>query len=66
LLGEDYPGYFEVGDTRGLARLLGCAETDAMFLARLRSRREEISPLFEPARERQKWADLLDELKAVA
>ena len=31
LLGEDYPGYFPVGDTEALARLLGRAETDADF-----------------------------------
>jgi len=62
LLGEEYPGYFEVGDTRGLARLLECAETDAAFLARLKSRLRELAPLFDQVRERQKWASLLDEL----
>jgi glycosyltransferase involved in cell wall biosynthesis len=33
LLGRDYPGYFPVGDTGALARLLHRIETDPDFLA---------------------------------
>lgn len=59
LLGDDYPGYVEVGDAAGLARALHRAETDPAFLAELaghvRARRE----LVDPDRERRAWADLL-------
>ncbi len=36
LLGADYPGYFPVGDTAALARLLERAETDTRFYRTLR------------------------------
>src|SRR4029450_6371469 len=35
LLGRDYPGYFPVGDTRALARLLERVEGEPAFVARL-------------------------------
>ncbi|MPZ87497.1 MAG: TIGR04348 family glycosyltransferase [Nitriliruptorales bacterium] len=59
LLGADYPGYFEVGDAQGLARLLGRAETDAAFLDDLTARIEARRDLVAPARERRAWAELL-------
>jgi putative glycosyltransferase (TIGR04348 family) len=62
ILGEDYPGYFEVGDTEGLARLLGRAETDPAFLADLAARCARLAPMFEPAREKAAWAQLLEEV----
>jgi putative glycosyltransferase (TIGR04348 family) len=62
LLGESYPGYFNVGDTSGLAQLLERAETDPAFLRRLRSRGRELAPLFDPRRERTAWSQLLSEL----
>ena len=62
ILGADYPGLFEVGDTRELARLLARAETDREYLAELRDRCKKLAPLFDPAREEQAWADLISEL----
>jgi putative glycosyltransferase (TIGR04348 family) len=62
VLREDYPGYFTVGDTRGLARLLKRAENDAAFYAYLRTRCRKLARLFDPAREEQAWANLLDEI----
>ncbi|HXG67356.1 MAG TPA: glycosyltransferase [Blastocatellia bacterium] len=64
LLGADYPGYFEVGDTRALAGLLLRAETDPVYYRMLKARRERLAPLFDPARERAAWADLLAECAA--
>jgi len=61
ILGPDYPGYFPVGDTQALARLLRRAETDAEFLGRLRAWCERLKPLVEPAREREAWRHLLEE-----
>lgn len=62
LLGPDYPGYFPVGDTRALARLLERAETDSRFLDTLQARCRRLKPLFRPAREAQAWKHLLREL----
>ena len=63
LLGADYPGYFPVGDTRALARLLRRIEGDPSFvreLARAVSRRRV---LFQPARETAAWRRLLASLE---
>jgi putative glycosyltransferase (TIGR04348 family) len=64
LLGEDYPGYFTVGDTQALADLLRRAEADRAFYAGLVSRCRAAAPLVEPARERRGWRDLLGEFAA--
>jgi putative glycosyltransferase (TIGR04348 family) len=63
ILGEDYPGYFTVGDTRELRRPLIRAETDPVFLSLLRSKCGELAELFEPEREKKDWMDLLGELR---
>jgi putative glycosyltransferase (TIGR04348 family) len=63
LLGADYPGYFPVGDTAALARLLERAESDAGFYGALQQWCVRLRPLVDPARERQSWADLLAELR---
>jgi putative glycosyltransferase (TIGR04348 family) len=62
ILGGDYPGLFDVGDTRELARLLILAEMNSVFLSDLRRRVKKLAPLFNPKRERRAWADLLREL----
>ncbi len=62
ILGEEYPGYFEVGDTSGLARLMTRAETDEAFLAQLTKHCNRLVPLFDPAREEAAWVKLLGEL----
>lgn len=62
LLGDDYPGYFEVGDTRGLAKLLWQAETDAAFLAQLKASCRGQALNFLPQRERTALNELLAEL----
>ncbi len=62
LLGEDYPGYFDVGDTLGLAALLSRYETDAAFREQLKSRCRDLARIVEPKRERAAWQRLLVEL----
>jgi glycosyltransferase involved in cell wall biosynthesis len=64
LLGDDYPGYFPVGDTQALANLLHRAETDAGFYKHLKAWCRRLRPLVRPARERQSWRRLLRELQA--
>jgi putative glycosyltransferase (TIGR04348 family) len=64
LLGRDYPGYFPVGDTEALARLLHRIETDAAFLERLQRAIARRAYLFRPAREKAAWKKLIDETLA--
>lgn len=62
ILGKDFPGYFDVGDTEQLADLLTRAETCPQYLAELRVWGKNLAPLFSPAREQRAWADLISEL----
>jgi len=62
ILGDDYPGYFEVGDTAELARLMIKCETNPEFLSALNKRCSQIIRLFDPDREKASWARLIDEL----
>ena len=64
MLCRNYPGYFPVGDTKALAALLRRAEEEPRFLERLERACRRHAPLFEPARERRAWAELLAELAA--
>ncbi|HET9622976.1 MAG TPA: glycosyltransferase, partial [Kofleriaceae bacterium] len=66
ILGDDYPGYFDVGDAAGLARLLARAEHDPGFRAELRRRLAALRPLVAPAHERACWHDLLHGLALAA
>jgi putative glycosyltransferase (TIGR04348 family) len=62
LLGADYSGYFRLGNTQALARLLRRIETDRVFVARLQRAIARRAPLFEPEREMDAWRSLLAEL----
>jgi putative glycosyltransferase (TIGR04348 family) len=62
ILGDDYPGYFRVGDTRELARLMLRCETEPQFLANLTSRCRGLAALFDPSREQAAWVGLLGEM----
>ena len=61
MLGEDYPGYFPVGDERELAKLLSRAENDPDFYSALvdhaRRRRALMRPEHEASRLRQTVAE---------
>jgi putative glycosyltransferase (TIGR04348 family) len=63
LLGADYPGYFPVGDTQALARLLRRLEREPRFVARLGKALARRAPLFRPAREIAAWRRLLATLR---
>jgi putative glycosyltransferase (TIGR04348 family) len=62
LLGEEYPGYFPMGDTQALSDLLRHSETDAGFYESLTSWCERRAALVNPDNERRAWQDLLHEL----
>jgi putative glycosyltransferase (TIGR04348 family) len=63
ILGPDYPGFFPVGDTNQLARLLARAETEPAFLAELRGAINALAPIFDPKHEQQAWVGLISELQ---
>jgi glycosyltransferase involved in cell wall biosynthesis len=52
LLGDDYDGFFPVGNDRALAELIARCQDDAGFLAHLHRQCARRAPLFDPARER--------------
>ena len=62
LLGRDYPGYFRLGDTAALARLLHRIETRPEFLARLQRAIARRAHLFRPAHEKAAWRKLIAEI----
>jgi len=62
ILGPDYPGYFAVGDTRQLARLLMRAESSPVYLEELTMHSRGLAMLVDSAREEQAWLDLISEL----
>ncbi len=59
LLGADYPGYFPVGDTAGLAALLRKFETEATFRHELLEATMRLRNTFSPEREQAGWVGLL-------
>lgn len=62
ILGEDYPGYFSVGSTQELAKLLERAESDTGYYRRLTDSCQRVASLADPAGEREAWSQLLEEL----
>ena len=60
-LGPDYPGYFRVGDTRGLARAIRRAECDRGFYQNLKACCRRLAPLVDPPRERGALRALVQE-----
>ena len=62
ILGADYPGYFDVGNTKQLSRLLTRAETSPEYLAKLKASTKGLAVLVNPSREEQAWSDLINEL----
>ncbi|MDP2793982.1 MAG: selenoneine biosynthesis selenosugar synthase SenB [Sulfurisoma sp.] len=55
MLGNDYPGYFAVGDTAALARLMRRAHEEPEFLSALHAAVVARQPLFAPERETAAW-----------
>ena len=62
ILGEDYPGLFEVGDTAALADLLVRCERDSDFYKGLGRRVKRLAAEYTPSKEKQAWRKLLTSL----
>jgi glycosyltransferase involved in cell wall biosynthesis len=61
MLGEGYPGYYEVEDERDLARVLTRLEAEPAFLQELKRWCTNLSPMVSPATEQSLWNDLIHE-----
>lgn len=62
LLGEDFPGYYPVKDTKALEKLLIKAENNPNFRSLLKKHGDQRAKLFLPAMEGQQWKNLLDKM----
>lgn len=62
MLGDDYAGYFPVGDSRALAGKIDEAIADPRFYARLQQQCAERAALFAPEREQAALLQLMDDL----
>jgi putative glycosyltransferase (TIGR04348 family) len=60
MLGDDYAGYFPVGDSQALARLIERTRSDASFFSCLRAQCAARAPLFSPEREKAAVLELVD------
>ena len=66
MLGDDYPGWFPVGDPSGLAVLVARAARDRTFLAELAARCHARAPRFAPAAEARGLRHVVAEALAAA
>ena len=62
LLGTSYPGYFETGNIKELAKLLEKTEQNESFYQLLYNHTSSLQPLFIPEREKESWENLLLEV----
>lgn len=62
VLGQDYDGYFPVGDAEVLTKLFTRAETDVKYLAQLEKFIEKIAPRFSRLEEEARWTELLSDI----
>ena len=62
LLGDDYPGYYPVGNEQALAETLSRAETDPQWLVSLERHCSKLATLFTPEVESDRWGKLVAEL----
>lgn len=60
MLGQDYAGYFPLGDAAALARMIDRTMTDPAFYARLQLQCEQRAPLFSPETEKAAVLQLVD------
>jgi putative glycosyltransferase (TIGR04348 family) len=59
IVGRNYPGLYDLGDTKALARLIERAANEPAFYARLQRASGKLRPLVDPQREQRAWRELL-------
>jgi putative glycosyltransferase (TIGR04348 family) len=62
MLGSDYAGYFSVGDSHALARMIDQALNDSSLYNQLKTQCAARAPLFSPMREKAAVLELVDNL----
>jgi len=62
-LGKNFPGYFSLGDTTGLAAMLFKCESEPRFYQSLKRHCERVAGLVDPQRELDAWRHLIGELE---
>lgn len=62
MLGDDYAGYFPLGDAAALAALIARTSADPVFYARLQAQCAARAALFTPGREQAALRELVDNL----
>lgn len=62
MLGDDYSGYFPLGDSAALAQAIARAATDAAFYDQLVQQCQARAPLFAPQREQAALLELVDNM----
>lgn len=63
-LGNNYPGYFPVGDTRALAQLLRRSETEPDFYQKLQADCTRLASMVQPQQERRAWKRLIRKIRS--
>jgi len=62
LLGNQYPGYYSVGDEHALAEVMERVENDSHYLASLEQHCSKLAPLFTAEVESDEWVRLVEEI----
>ncbi|MEC9043586.1 MAG: glycosyltransferase [Verrucomicrobiota bacterium] len=65
ILGDDYEGYYPVGDAKALSDILTKAEEDKEFLAQLNVHCQNRSSLFDIEEEKKNWEKLINDFSIV-
>lgn len=65
MLGDDYAGYFPLGDSASLANLIRRVQDDAAYRTQLQAQCQQRAALFAPAREKTAVLELLDNALSV-
>ena len=63
MLGEDYPGFYPVGDAEALAQLMLRVEQDAEFGTTLLAAAEELRSALRPEAEREAWRQMFSDIE---
>ena len=65
ILGDDYEGYYPVGDAKALSDILTKAEEDKEFLAQLNVHCQNRSSLFDIEEEKKNWEKLINDFSII-